>query len=1031
MDNGRISEAKAETIYGLLSNALSPDAPIRVPAERHLLDAENDVDFFASLASIASASDTVADPTCKWLAATCAKNAVKRSWRRYHNGRVTEEERKYVRGVLLGMVGTKRRELREQVTEWIARISRLDFPTYWPELLERIVSFMSTDQRLIARHAVEICDAVVEQLASKRLKRDRMAFESAAPGIMRPVLRLMEFHVGILVRNFDQVERDNFEGSIGDSMEILKRLIKIARRLMIFGYGNNLNMEEVSFLFEKLNEFPQLFFAGHEHASDSLDYISILAAKLIVRVFDVHPLQLSPFLPRFLPLFASQIARFSHGQSSVVATAYALRFLRDSLQRPAYKINRSTINEFSQLAASVGPEAAVEQMSSTGSDEKMARSIVLCYFAGGRLRAIVETILSQIMVLSPRDLVTWESDPEEWLQEEEIGEAGDSSDWSTGTEGLRFEAQELINAFVALDRENMAQALRAMNESLGSEGNTMLKRDALYRAIGTVTEDAPHLYDLQGLFKSTLSPMLAVKTSSTAYQDVRFRVVMARAAWLIGRFGQTVIVSDRGVLYDALISLLSLPDVVVAFNAVRAIRVMIEYTEPGSPQWGSRLGSCIHGVVGIIHRIKSISRKRELLRFLDIATDKANVAAATACLNIVAQSLGPLWENGGQIEGSADDGELSLLRISIVVLATELYKKLGAHAIRNITLRSLTMPMIRHGTNISTGGGGLYMMEDACELWAALIAASEEYSEDLNNYFPCVKQILENDYDNLKVLSHVIQGYALLGGEAFMQSHGKLVAELLEMPMGYVRDRGVFAICDAIDVCLQLFGQNACALFMNLLCLMFTRFMYDRDSQVVSAAYDFLILRAAIYDWDALEQYMFSGNEEAIVSFVRKTIEVVDIMYLARRRKLAAVALCGIIRRNAHRPALLEQMPAVLNVCVQILAESKTRSTARQRRGDYENYVSRYGEEGPRSTVKDVANGLKSCIYENPEAQRRQKLCERDVPVVMDVGQVTREMIQYIKARDENVFNAVIANTDTKILEQLERFCGEEQKSQK
>lgn len=59
------------------------------------------------------------------------------------------------------------------------------------------------------------------------------------------------------------------------------------------------------------------------------------------------------------------------------------------------------------------------------------------------------------------------------------------------------------------------------------------------------------------------------------------------------------------------------------------------------------------------------------------------------------------------------------------------------------------------------------------DLWLVLLHELEEYVEDMSRLFPNLVGLLRRDFDNLKVALDIIVAYAVVGGAAFMRTHGK------------------------------------------------------------------------------------------------------------------------------------------------------------------------------------------------------------------------------------------------------------------
>lgn len=185
-------------MYWLLQDALSDVADKRIAAETALRDAEEKADFFASLTMILAAGDDNASPQIRWLAAVVGKNAVPRSWRRrLKKNAVTDDERDFVRNTLLSCIGEPHSTIATQISVWIARIARIDYPNNWPNLLSQLNAILTTNDVGAPNtllHSLRTADEVFDVLASRRLLADRKAMYAASPAAFSSIYALFKSH---------------------------------------------------------------------------------------------------------------------------------------------------------------------------------------------------------------------------------------------------------------------------------------------------------------------------------------------------------------------------------------------------------------------------------------------------------------------------------------------------------------------------------------------------------------------------------------------------------------------------------------------------------------------------------------------------------------------------------------------------------------------------------------------------------------------------------------------------------------------
>jgi Importin-beta N-terminal domain len=1002
------AQVVAEQIYDLLSQCLSNDSEIRVDAEKKLEVAEAQPDFFASLAMILCASDEDADARVKWLAAVCGKNAVTRSWKRRGSKReaiaVTDEEREYVHGALLTALGIREPTIAVQVSVWIARISRIDFPEAWPALTGELLRRLSSPDATVMCHALVTLDMVLKQLASRRLLQDRKCFQQVTSSLFGVLLALFEAHLCSFVTQ-DETTR------IGSpSYVVLERCMKSLRRLVVHGMPSISEVKEIGSLFAKLTSFPELFFACPGTSLAVPARFSLLAAKLVVRTQERHPIDFQVYLHHFLDVYYSRLLTFDAPASDRLGYQ-AARFLRNVAQCVEYRINREAIDGLSQ------------GYSEAATPTELARNIVLRFFNPDRTKPLLEAILSRVFIFSQRELQTWIDDPETLLLEEE------SSEW--GGDSMRHECEELVKTLLVRDKERVSAVLLAFTELVGLHQPILL--DACYRAIGICVYDISDRIQFESWFENQLAPVLARPKAA----DIGHIVLKARAVWLIGQFVGQLSRQLRQSVYAILIPLMSFidQDTVVALTAAKAMQMLVEDLGFYGTDFAQYLSPCLSSTFDMSELCENVETKRDLLAFAATMIDRSPVSSILPLLEPMAKALPAMWLRASDVKSlpvssghdenwdlSGTDGRENLFRTAVVLLLTAIVRKLGPHAVCNPSMRELLLRVIEYGTDVSgSNTGGIFMLEEACELWDTVICAVDVYSADLSNLYPRVHEILGHDFDNLKVMFRILEGYALLGGRLFMQQYGESVSELLNNALRNLKDRGCLATCEVIDLILQLFPRDGPILFANVLQRSLHLAASGRESRNLSSAYVYLVLRAVLSNMECVETEILQEDAQAIGTLMTIGLEKLENMYLTRRRKLAALALCVLVAKHGcQNPTVQQCVPQVLNVVVQVLSEIRSSESGKgkvERKSDFDNLLSRVGEEDADQIEARLGADM-------PGSVRRNILQLEDPSEKLDLGEAARSALASLHNTCLATYEQVISSVDSEVLRQLQTILS-------
>lgn len=1030
-DNGSYERA-THNMLGVLTSCLSESSPLRREGEKALKALEREPLFFLSLAYIVNArEDVVTDMRLRLLAAQQAKNAVPLRWRpsRHAKGgsKVTEGEREDVEEELLKALGIATPVIAIQISEWIARVAKIDCPLHWASLLYELVQRLEAQEAHIRVNALTTLDMVFEQLLRRRLLADRKMFRQIAKEHFYTLYNMFECHVPLLTRDASSA-----------AFVVVERCMKAMLRLILNGIEKIDEDDGVHSLMVMIKDNPGIFLCKFDGAdlNDVQKRLSLTAAKIVTRTHFRHPVGFHGYMPFFMDSAYNQLLLSKSETNDSLADAVAFqsaRFLRNVAQCSDYRISRQTID-----AIAAGTAVAAE-------DEGREIGLeVIRFFNAERTEALVDTFLRNILVLSPTELQTWVDDPETLMQDEEAAEWNDES--------TRHECEELLKTLLIRDKPRVAGILVSAIEQLsGQPEQQPLILDACYRAIGKCVYDLEEHIPFEALFRERLVGILVAPPT----QNMHVRILKARAAWLVGQFVGQLSRSARIVAYAHLVPLLSLTshDQVVALTSAKALQHLLEDMAFIGTDFVPFLAPCLSNTFAMSQQCESMQTKRDMLDLASGIFQRCPVDSLLPLLANVAALLPNLWEQAGRAAAAesasvgnsiglmgcwSDDGSGSenLYRAALVLVITTVIRKLGPAAAEQASLRQLALTVIAFGTDVSdSASGAIYMIEEACELWDVLVTASSHYAEDLNVFYPRACHVLANDLDYLKILYRVIEGYALLGGDTFFEAHGVATEAILGQALLQLKDRGCLATSEVMDLLLQMFPVTGPVLFANRMQHLLSSAATGRESKGVAGAYVGLVLRATITNTECVETQVL-GSDAAIALLFELALSTFDNMYLTKRRKLAALGMCALVARHGIRVREVQVLvPSLLNAIVQVLSEEASagpegmRSDTGGRRGimrpsDFDNHVSRFGESENNNEEEQVAMSRMAAQLsaDMPGTARRRALAQRDPAVSMDLKAVVREVLSALRVDGNGVYEEIVQATDRTVLAQLEQL---------
>lgn len=1020
-------EQSAETIFRLLSEALSEDAPSRKEAEAALGRAEEQQDFFASLAQIVNASDEYAPSIVRWLAAVCGKNATPRSWRRRtRKNAVTDDERQFVCDTLLESLGERRSNIATQISVWVAAIARIDFPHNWPSVISDLCNRIRASDPNVSRHALITLDMTLKQLSSRRLMGDRMALYRAGPDVFALLFELFCIKVNQLIADARHLQPEDSR-----ALDFIVYCLKGLRRIISHACTDLSHLKQLNQLFIEIEAHPDLFMCGATGGNAVQRRLSLLVAKLVRNAQERHPVSFQPFLSGFLRLYYNTIIAYNSNISDDRVCVHAVAFLTNTCQSPKYGLNQ--IDETHPAQQHQDSEDTANTMS-----QENCRRVVLSFFTDDATKSLIYTMIRKIFVLTESELETWANDPETLVREEET-----AAEW--GTESLRYECEKLFNLFVIRDKKQLVPYIVTMTNSV--PGNDPLLLDACYRAVGRAAHEIRGALDLNVWLNGPLGTALEPSNN----KNLGSRVIQARSVWLIGQFVDQLTRETRIQVYQKLDKLMSnsQQDRVVALTAAKTLQNLVDDLGFDGGDFAPFMFNSIESCFKLIVSSSAYETKRDLLDTVDTIVSSCEPSVVALVANQTILSLPTLWEECGvspsktsppplsisveesesHINGNSDpsvsyvnsSGGEALLRMSIVTLLTHLIRKTGDAILQVPELQEIVMIVLEFSIDPRPGRGGSHMMEEGCELWLAVVEASDAYSEELHKLFPYTVLILRRDYEQLSSVFELMKAYMLLGGEVFMREFSDRIMATLRRVQENVKDRGCLAASDVVDVVLRAFPQQGVRISANVLRYALERVADQIDGRVVMGAYMGLIARAALANVEDVEREVLRGDETEYIQMLELLIKHIDTMNRLPRRRVGVLALIGLCGRYCTSDEVLKNVPDVLNCVVQVLSEEKRiwdNRQAQRNQNDFENMVSRVGEGGEES-LAGFTSGQASTPISNG-ALRRQELAKKDVENGMDVSETCMNFLLKLKGASEGKYTAVLAATDRTVIQQLE-----------
>ncbi|BBG92301.1 ARM repeat superfamily protein [Prunus dulcis] len=353
----------------------------------------------------------------------------------------------------------------------------------------------------------------------------------------------------------------------------------------------------------------------------------------------------------------------------------------------------------------------------------------------------------QYFVLSTNDLEEWYQSPESFHHEQDMVQ------W---TEKLRPCAEAL---YIVLF-ENHSQLLGPVVVSILKEAMNgcptsvteitpgLLLKDAAYGAAAYVYYELSNYLSFKDWFNGALSLELS-------NDHPNMRIIHRKVALILGQWVSEIKEDTKRPVYCALIRLLQDKDLSVRLAACRSLCLHIEDASFSEREFIDLLPICWESCFKLIEKVQEFDSKVQVLNLISILI--GHMSEVMPFANKLILFFQKVWEESS--------GEC-LLQIQLLVALRNFVVALGY---QSPICYDILLPILQKGIDIDS-------------------------PDELN--------LLE---DSMLIAVSITEDYIILGGSEFLSIHASSVAQILDLVVGNVNDRGLLSTLPVIDILIQCF----------------------------------------------------------------------------------------------------------------------------------------------------------------------------------------------------------------------------------
>ena len=568
----------------------------------------------------------------------------------------------------------------------------------------------------------------------------------------------------------------------------------------------------------------------------------------------------------------------------------------------------------------------------------------------------------------------WKSDPEGHYHMEDGRTSDDDQDGSVAAlslylavaeggragKGAAAAAAEVLSlvARAMADLEGQKEAVLWEGEGKRERGSggaaAVLRWDALYTAAGTsllALEKGGGGFAFGPYAEGFLLPALEALVLERPQQTALVTpapgstpVLRRRIVWLLAANFFFVPRGCRARFYRALLAIVvdedrsSQNDLCVKLTAVQALSSSLFEGDEGMAIFRD------HGdaVIAALYRLAGECEEYES-RTLILSSVSLILTYLLGCGTITDRTANAAVEPLVQIWSNAVD-QNALLRRDVLSILSSLAQAVGTDG--SARMHPIALPMIGAAIDPALRKDNVFLAEDALGLWLALLRLAPSYTDDLGSVYHRAKDLLAQDYEHLKVLMIITEGYVLLGGAAFLNCHSATLQSILVLVVGHVRPRGVAYIMLVLEALLrtypteggQLLARSGVLKTMLEACSSTHYGIDGSDPDRVTNLYLTTLARCILASPNILDAHFPRDDERRQGSFGPN-----DLIHLfwklfnyegsgtfdLLRRKIWLLAMISLFppTESQFAESILKGLDQILDECLQIMRqENETRS---------------------------------------------------------------------------------------------------------
>ncbi|GBP21811.1 Importin-11 [Eumeta japonica] len=578
---------------------------------------------------------------------------------------------------------------------------------------------------------------------------------------------------------------------------------------------------------------------------------------------------------------------------------------------------------------------------------------------------------------------------------------------------------ELFHEFRGILAPELVRLLASLQErrTLPDDLRAILNKDAVYNAVRLAAFDLYDDVDFDEWFTNVLSVELKVK-------DDNYRIIRRRVCQLIGQWcGVRASQSLRPAMYEALLEPLARrgEDPAVKLAAAEALRSTVDDFNFDLQQFAPYAPHVLSALYDLLVESEECDTKMHVLHVLSYVMERGGRAAG---------GHAPLFDYLPQLWVHA--ASHNMLRAAVLSTVVNLVKALGECS---PNVRPWILGVVSEATRL-TEPAHVYLLEDALELWLALLETATVADPTLLQLAENLCPILNQTTEHLRIVVYIMQAYTLLCPEEFVLGAGGKCMAILEDMLSDMRSEGILAILKMAEICVSVtYPERNIYLGVTVVWPILKRAIKsiisgDELAMVLSVQLCLVsrvILLASDLFYKAVHEVATSlpdlGYDAAKV--LGRLLDVwtmkLNLITQVERCKIVVLALAALL--TTENPIVIQRFPAILLNITEVLNDVMKSDDG----GGYVDGLVSCGGSRPASPLEGRGGAARWEAWGERAGTahdaRRRRLAAAHPAHALDLRAVAHHQLETLKNQvGPKVFEELVQSVDHETLQQIREY---------